>query len=380
MSGGGGEDGGEKTHEPSQKRLDDARRDGNVARSPDLVAGVAALGFAATLALYGARAVEQTGGALLSFWRDADRLALRVFDAGADLDPASGGPLFARAFAAIMPLWPFVLVPALLALAMIWVSGQGRPAASKLIPKLDRISPAKLAGQKFGLDGLADFARAFAKLILVSTALVLFLQAGLDRLLALMAAEGASGFAGTGSMVRDFLLVAATLAVVLGGLDFLWQHFAHRRRLRMSRQELVDEAKDAEGDPHVKAARQQKAREVATNRMLADVADADVVIVNPTHYAVALRWDRASGSAPVCVAKGVDEIAARIRERAAAARVPIHSDPPTARAIHAGVAIGAEIRPEQYRAVAVAIRFAERLRRRAGTASGAAGPPPGGRQ
>ena len=101
------------------------------------------------------------------------------------------------------------------------------------------------------------------------------------------------------------------------------------------------------------------------NQMMAEVAKADVVIVNPTHYAVALKWDRRARRAPVCVAKGVDEIAARIRERAAAAGVPIHRDPPTARALYASVDLGCEIRPDQYRAVAAAVRFAEAMRKRA---------------
>lgn len=101
------------------------------------------------------------------------------------------------------------------------------------------------------------------------------------------------------------------------------------------------------------------------NRMLADVPKADVVVVNPTHYAVALQWNRRAGRAPVCLAKGTDEIAARIREAAAAAGVPIHSDPPTARALHAVIDIGREIRPEHYAPVAAAIRYAERMRKRA---------------
>jgi flagellar biosynthetic protein FlhB len=127
----------------------------------------------------------------------------------------------------------------------------------------------------------------------------------------------------------------------------------------------MDEFKESEGDPHFKAARRQRAQEVATNRMLVDVARADVVVVNPTHYAVALRWDRGKGGAPVCVAKGVDEIARAIRERAAEHGIPIHSDPPTARAMFASVELGQEIRAEHFRAVAAAIRFADAMRRKA---------------
>jgi flagellar biosynthetic protein FlhB len=116
----------------------------------------------------------------------------------------------------------------------------------------------------------------------------------------------------------------------------------------------------------MKASRRQKGQEIAMNKMLVDVATADVVVVNPTHYAVALKWEKGSGRAPVCVAKGVDEIAARIREKAAAAGVPLHRDPPTARILHATLKVGQEISQDQYRAVAAAIRFAEKLRQKAG--------------
>ena len=165
-------------------------------------------------------------------------------------------------------------------------------------------------------------------------------------------------------LVLEFLFIVVLIQLALGGVDYLWQVFRHRQRNRMSRKEMMDEFKDSEGDPHLKSARRQRAQEVATNRMLTDVASANVVVVNPTHYAVALKWDRSKGGAPVCVAKGVDEIARKIRERAAEHGVPIHSDPPTARAIHATVEIGQEIRVEHYRAVAAAIRFAEAMRRR----------------
>jgi flagellar biosynthetic protein FlhB len=152
---------------------------------------------------------------------------------------------------------------------------------------------------------------------------------------------------------------------VIGAVDFLWQVSEHHRKNRMSHEELKEEVKQSEGDPHMKQQRRQRGMDIATNRMLRDVPSADVVIVNPTHYAVALKWDRGKVGAPVCVAKGVDEIAARIREVAAEAGVPMRRDPATARALHASVEIGQEILPEHYRAVAAAIRFAEAMRAKA---------------
>jgi flagellar biosynthetic protein FlhB len=133
----------------------------------------------------------------------------------------------------------------------------------------------------------------------------------------------------------------------------------------MTRQEMTEEHKESEGDPHFRAHRRQRGQEIALNRMLQAVPEADVVVVNPTHYAVALKWNRKDRRAPVCVAKGQDEIAARIRERAIEAGVPIHRDPPTARALHAALDVGDEIGREHYQAVAAAIRFAEAMRKKA---------------
>ncbi len=163
----------------------------------------------------------------------------------------------------------------------------------------------------------------------------------------------------------EFLFVILIISTVIGGLDYFWQLAEHHRQNRMSRKEMMDEHKEFEGDPHTKAQRRQRGYDIATNRMLADVDTADVVMVNPTHYAVALKWVRCRQAGTRCVAKGVDEIAARIRERAALAGVPIHSDPPTTRALHASVDIGHEVQPEHFRAVAAAIRFSEAMRRKA---------------
>jgi type III secretion system FlhB-like substrate exporter len=169
----------------------------------------------------------------------------------------------------------------------------------------------------------------------------------------------------TMQVLVDLLIVICILAILVGAVDFIWRKFNHQKKLRMSFQDLKDEGKEAEGGPHTKAQRRQRGRDIATNRMLVEVPKADVIVVNPTHFAVALKWSNVKGSALVCVAKGEDEIAARIREIASQSGVPIHSDPPTARAIHATTKIGDEITPDQYRAVAAALRFAEIMRKKA---------------
>jgi flagellar biosynthetic protein FlhB len=168
-----------------------------------------------------------------------------------------------------------------------------------------------------------------------------------------------------GELCLIFLFIVVLISSAIGIVDAVWQHFEHIRKNRMSHKDIMDETKDAEGDPYMKQERRQRAMSISQNQMMADVPKADVVIVNPTHYAVALKWNKSPGAAPVCVAKGVDEIARVIRETAQSAGVPIHFDPPTARSVHATTDIGQQITPDLYSAVAAAIRFAEVMRQKA---------------
>jgi flagellar biosynthetic protein FlhB len=287
----------------------------------------------------------------------ADRLSTLVASGG-------GAPIAGMLLTLAGPPLALLLVAPVLVLALLFATRGIVFAPSKLAPKLSRISVIAAAKQKFGIDGLVEFGKSTVKLGIVSLILYTFLAGRLEEILASLYLTPAMSAALMARLVLEFLFIVFLIQLALGGVDYLWQVFRHRQRNRMSRKEMMDEFKDSEGDSHLKSARRQRAQEVATNRMLTDVASANVVVVNPTHYAVALKWDRSKGGAPVCVAKGVDEIARKIRERAAEHGVPIHSDPPTARAIHATVEIGQEIRVEHYRAVAAAIRFAEAMRRR----------------
>ena len=233
---------------------------------------------------------------------------------------------------------------------------------SKLALKLDRISPIGNAKQKFGAQGMFQFAKSTLKLALVAIFLALYLWARAETILTSLYASPGQVLELLGRLSLDFLIVVAGMTGVIGIVDWFWEWSQLQLRNRMSRQEIVDETKSSEGDPHMKQERRQRGYSIAMNQMIADVGGADVVLVNPTHYAVALKWDRLGGGVPVCVAKGVDEIARSIREAASEAGVPIFSDPPTARALHASVEIGHPIQPDQYRAVAAAIRFADLMR------------------
>lgn len=352
------EEAAEKEHEPTQKRLDEARKRGDIAQSADLTTAATYGGFVLACLTAGPEAlrrVVQSGAVLID---QSDRLG-GLFMSGAAA-PAAGLIL---AFGAGVA--PFVLLPAGAAIIAILAQNAAGFAPDKLAPKWSRISPMATIGHKFGREGLFEFAKSAVKLVLVSAVLFQFLLSRLDDILQTAALDPSPAMVVLSLLTVDFLWRVLLISALLGGVDLVWQKAQFRHRNRMSRQELIDEHRESDGDPHAKAERRQRGQDIAMNRMLSDVPRADVVIVNPQHYAVALVWNRASGAAPVCVAKGADEIAAQIRSRASEAGVPIRRDPPTARALFATVEIGAEIRPEHYRAVAAAIRFAEAMRRKA---------------
>lgn len=355
---GGQEDEADKEHEASQQKLDRARKEGDIPRSIDLQMALSIGGFLLALFSFGTWAMERAGTAGMVILGQADRLSTLVLASGS-------GPVGGMILAFAAPPLALLLIGPVLVLALLVASRGIVFAPGKLAPKLSRVSPLATAKQKFGLEGLVEFGKSTVKLCLVSVILYTFLAARFEDILASLYLTSAMSAALLARLMLEFLFILFLIQLALGGVDYLWQIHRHGQRHRMSRKEMMDEFKESEGDPHLKAARRQRAQEVATNRMLTDVATADVVVVNPTHFAVALKWDRKKGGAPICVAKGMDEIARMIRERAAEHGVPIHRDPPTARAVHASVEIGQEIRTEQYRAVAAAIRFADTMRKKA---------------
>ena len=353
------DDDSDKSFDPTPQKLQKARDKGEVAKSNDLSVVAGYTGLLIALLTAGHYTAEHLGTFFVVLLDQSDEVAHLV-----STGPAAA-PIAGMLKGALIPVALVFALPAAAVLLSLIAQRALIFAPSKLKPKLSRISIPSNAKNKFGRGGLFEFAKSFVKLVIYGTCLALFLRANLTEILSASAAPAQSSILLMMNLLFRFLFIVIAIALAIGIVDYLWQYAEHIRKNRMSRKEIQDETKDAEGDPHVKQQRRQRAQEIATNQMMADVPDADVVIVNPTHFAVALRWSRATGTAPVCVAKGVDEIAAAIRSTAGQAGVPIHSDPPTARALHASVEIGQEIAEEHYRPVAAAIRFAEAIRKRA---------------
>ncbi len=347
----------DKQYDATPKKLDDARKKGEVPHSQDLTTTAAYIGFLIAAIAFGADSLKAMGAALQGFLAEASWLG--------ETD-RFGQALQSRLQADLVPyLLPWFLFPAAAALCSVLAQQAFVMAGEKLAPKISRISPLSNAKQKFGAHGLFEFAKSTVKLILISLILGIFVLQRLPEILSSQGLQPSTAIVLMLSLLVDFLIIVAVIAATIGAVDLVWQRAEHARKHRMSHKELRDESKESDGDPYMKQNRRQKAIDIATNKMLLDVPKADVVIVNPTHYAVALKWDRGSGRAPICVAKGVDAIAARIREMAQEAEVPIHRDPPTARVLHASVEVGEEIRREDFHPVAAAIRFAETVRSKA---------------
>lgn len=346
----------DKQHEPSQKKLDDARKKGEIPKSTDLMTAAAYGGFLITAYSMGGSSLLAMGQIMSNLIGQSDRIATQIFNDNSA--PVTAGILLSTIGAVV----PWFAIPSLLVILTIVAQKSFVVAPEKLMPKLSRISPIANAKNKFGRAGLFEFVKSFAKLAIYSVVLGVFLYKHLQEIISTVHLTPAMTTTVLLGMVVQFFFLVLIISGAIGALDFMFQYYDHMRKNRMSHKEVKDEHKSSDGDPHMKQKRRQKGFEIAMNQMLASVPDADVIIVNPTHYAVALKWDRIRGGAPICVAKGVDEIAAKIREVASENGIPIQSDAPTARAIYAVVDIGFEIHADHYQAVAAAIRFAEEIR------------------
>jgi len=348
----------ERTEPASPRRLEQAREDGQVARSQEL----GAFAVMATAAM----AVWLLGGHLLSGFTglvrdgltlpagaafEADRMLLRLGSQG-----ASG-------FLVIAPVLLAAFVAAMAAPMLLngWLF-----SVKPLQPDFSRLNPLKGIGRIFSVTGLVELFKAIAKVTVVGGVAALVLSMSLDAVLSLAAEPASSALAHATRLAGWTLILVICGMLLVVAVDVPFQLWKHARKLRMSRDELKREHKESEGAPQIKARIRSLPREAARRRMMAEVPKADVVITNPTHYAVALSYKEGSMRAPRVVAKGQNLVAARIRELAAEHRVPVLDAPPLARALHRHAEIGDEIPEALYTAVAEVLAWVFQLRQASG--------------
>ncbi len=346
----------DRTEDPTPRRLAQAVERGDVAKSPE-VATFLSLG---ALALALMLSAGWSGRHLLT--------GLRGFLAHPHLVPDGPAGLLGAGRSALATGLASVALPVGLAMASGLAAGlvQHRLVWSlePLKPQFSRLSPAAGLKRMFGKQAFGQFAKGLLKLLVIGAIAVWTLWAEHDRLEATTGLEPADLLSFVLSLALRLLGAVLALHGLMAVADYGIARFGWIKRQRMSKQEVKQEHKETEGNPEIKGKIRQLRSQRLKKRMMAAVPKATVVIANPTHYAVALRYE-AGQAAPICVAKGVDELALRIREVAAAHRVPVVENPPLARALHAAVQIDDEIPVEHYRAVAEVIGFVLRLKRRA---------------
>lgn len=345
----------DRTEEPTQRRLDEAMKKGDVAKSLEIGTFFVLSGFTLALMIGSGQAARDAALSLRAFLMNAHQ----VMPDGAGLRAVTAKGVVTGFVATAVPLG------LILAAGLLGALIQHKPlwTFQPLAPKLSRLSPMAGFKRMVGKEGLVNFVKGLTKIVLVGATVGIVLWGERDRL---------DGFARMETQALLPATLALTLKVMIGVLsvygvlalaDFAWQRFSWRKRQMMTRQEIKDEFKETEGNPEIKAKLRQLRARQARQRMMAKVPKATVIITNPTHYAVALQYERGM-AAPVCLAKGVDAVALKIREIAGEHEVPIVESPPLARALYATVDLDEEIPAEHYQAVAEVIGYVLRLRRR----------------
>ena len=358
-------DSAQKTEKPTPRRLREARQKGQIPRSVDLVQWVTLLTASFLLPSTLRGVLERIDGRL----GPALELAGRG-EAGPAL--AASATMVGSASLGLAALFGFVVVSSIVGMVL---QGGFVLSADPVKPKWERISPKTGFKRLFSMHSVVETAKALARLfvlaLLVST--VLTAAAGQHLFAAGLDLRSSSDL-----LIDQVLLVvrlAALIGSVIGVADYAFQRHQSMKKLKMSKQEVKEDQRRAEGDPVIRNRRRQAHAKLTRNQMLSAVGDATVVIVNPTHYAVALTYDD-DGSAPSVVAKGTDELSWRIRQRAAKHDVPVVESPPLARALHSSVEVGESIPEAFFEAVAIVLAFVLRKRRNNATVTGHVSIPP----
>lgn len=349
------EDGQEKTEEPTQKRLDDAREKGDIPRSKELATMALLLASIAAAVVFGAHMVTVLSG-VVRYNYVLERAS--VFDVNLMMTHLGTSAL--EAFRGLLGFFAMVLLASLISPIAL---GGWNFSSKALAPKFNRLNPFSGIKRMFSMKSLVELIKALAKFGLVATFGVLSLWKIHNDLLQLGTSDIVVAMSDAVELLMWIFLMMCIALVIIAAIDAPYQLYEYSKKLKMTLQEIKDEMKNSEGKPEVKGRIRQLQREIAQRSMMGDVPDADVVITNPTHYSVALKYDNDVREAPIIVAKGADFVALKIREIAKEHDVPLLASPALARAIYYSTDVGEEIPTGLYNAVAQVLAYVFQLKR-----------------
>jgi len=339
----------EKTEEPTAKRLEKAREDGQVVRSQELSVAMMMIGVASFMYIFGGALILQLS---------------EVFATGFTFDrkdifsdnllPAAFGAQALDGMLVAVPIFALAIVLAFGASGLLGGFNFSMKAAA---PKASKINPLSGLKRIFGTKALVDLTKALVKFGLVAGVLYLVVSSRFDQLIGLGFMDIQPAMRGAGEIIAGGVVLVTLTLIIAAAIDVPYQLYEHSQKMKMTKQEVKDECKDTEGRPEVKAQIRRKQREMAMGQMMDAVGDADVIIVNPEHFAVALSYDPSSSGAPTVVAKGVDFLAQGIRERAGDNAVPVFLSPTLARALYFTTDVNQSIPESLYYAVAQVIAY-----------------------
>lgn len=344
----------ERTEAPSPQRLEKAREEGQVPQSRELATFV----------------VLMTGGAAL--WMMASSLGQtlsRIVRGGLQFEPAIArdsahvmAQLSNQFFDAALALAPFLALVVIATLASPLLLRGWLFSSKAFMPDFNRLNPLSGVKRMFSTQGLVELVKSLAKVGLLGVVAAWLIWSNLDAIVSLSLETPSTAIQHMGDLIGKVFLLASGAMIFIVVLDLPYQLWSYYNKLKMTKEQLRQEAKESEGDPHIKARIRAQQREVARRRMMAEVPTADVVVTNPTHFAVALKYSEGRMRAPRVVAKGADAVAAKIRELAAEHKVPLLEAPPLARALFRHTDLGDEIPATLYAAVAEVLAYVFQLR------------------
>ncbi|MEI7795016.1 MAG: flagellar biosynthesis protein FlhB [Methylococcaceae bacterium] len=346
--------GQEKTEEPTQKRLTDAKNKGQIARSRELNTFLMMIVSAWLLMSQG----ERVGQGLLTMMKSNFHVSRDVI-----FEPQATIVFFKQAMSdgllLIAPLLAILTVTAILAPIALggWIFNM-----ETIMPKFDKLDPIKGLPKLFSMNGLVELLKAMLKITLVGTIGWLLFNSIFAELLGLSSEPMEQAIIHALKLIAHSFLILSAALIVVAAIDVPYQLHKHSKDLKMSLQEIKDEMKESEGSPEIKGRIRRTQMEMAQNRMMQEVPNADVIITNPSHYAIALKYDEGSGNAPILIAKGIDLIAAQIRNLAIEANVPLVAAPPLARALYYSTELDNEIPQGLYVAVAQVLAYIFQLK------------------